>query len=189
MKKVVISLLLIGLISCCVYAFTLWNNYIKVPFDEFERDANLAIPLLEQMDDTTLSQFPVPTQASKKKTSYSNANTAKAHNYPYPRYGNELSVMYNYSGSKEDIIEHYKQILIQDGWDKQETASQATSLYYRKGTACFRLSIDSETYTIDIRHDFWKQDFSPKPLPNFPGTDLTIWDVMLLGEAAVYTCP
>lgn len=166
----------------------LWVNYIA-PFNEFEREANLAIPLLVQMDDATLLQFTAPAQTHEIERYYSNANTAITNN-GYPRYGNSLSVTYKFGGSKEDIIKHYKQMLIQYGWNKRGTEPEITDLYYLKDTACFSLiMIDSDAYRIFIRHDFWKQEFSPKPSPNFPGTDLPLWNVMTLGETTVYTCP
>lgn len=187
MKKNVTIFFLLGLLSCCIAAFILWRAYSKYigdPYDEFTRDADLAVPLLIQMDEDTLSQFAPPPQAHEKKHSYSNG--AK----PYPVYGNKLVINYRYMmSSKEDIIVHYKKLLTQYGWNNQGTGPETLGLYYIKDTACFDLSLDTKTYTIEIWHDFWKQEFSPKPVPDFPGTEMPLWDFLTFGESRVYTCP
>lgn len=189
MKKNITIFFLLGLLSCCMAAFILWRAYSKYigdPYDDFTRDANLAVPLLIQMDEDTHSQFPVPPQAREKKHSYS--NEIDKPNLPVIIYGNMLEVKYKYTGNSEDILAYYKELLTQQGWNEQETS--ATGLFYIKETACFELSVGTSSYTIEIRHDFWKQDFGPKPGPYFPGTKILLWNLLIPEDyIPIYTCP
>jgi hypothetical protein len=188
MKKNITIFFMIGLLSCFVAAFILWrvySKYIGDPYNEFTRDADLAVPLLIQMDEDTLSQFAAPMQAHEKERSYSN-NVKKP---PYPIYGNMLVITYKYNGSREDIILYYKRLLTQYGWSKRGTDPETSNLYYINETACFDLWVRSDEYIIKVWHNLWNQEFGPKSVPDFPGTNLPIWNVLTLGEATVYTCP
>lgn len=188
MKKNITIFFMIGLLTCFVVAFILWHAYSKYigdPYDEFTRNADLAVPLLIQMDEDTLSQFVAPMQAHEKERSYSN-NAKKP---PYPIYGNMLVITYKYNGSREDIILYYKRLLTQYGWSKRGTDPETSTLSYINETACFDLWVRSDEYIIKVWHDLWNQEFSPKSAPDFPGTNLPVWNVMTLGEASVYTCP
>lgn len=185
LKSLIIVTGMLG--SICLFFCFLFLAYEKwtSPIDEFDKQADEARPQLRELDRNTLATFPHPhgvTQASWENLCGRNGCA------PYRIYGSKLTVTYDYNDVKPKTIgEYYYRLLADEGWQeifKSETGRTST---WFKDFACFELSFGTEGYAVEIWHDFWKQDFSPTPLPVYFRNTEGIPSLYI--ESAVITCP
>lgn len=97
-------------------------------------------------------------------------------------HGRYLRTEYNISQTQPNIVlDHYKKFFLSNGW-KETIAYEGFSSYFR-GTSCVNLYFYGDNYTLNIWHDFWKQDFSP----HNPNTWLLKF--IEFGESSFAVCP
>lgn len=147
------GLLKILLIPCTVgLAFVVLNLYVSLSYFQYlERDKAVR-PLFIQLNLDVLDQISAPdgVMEIERVSSYG--------------HGSVLGVKYKLQNiSIEAVVSHYDLLLVSMGWQKSETHIKT----YVKGTSCFTVDYYamSDQYRILIKHDYFKQDFTPKMPP------------------------
>ncbi len=181
-------LILVGMLcSICLFLLFLFFAFEKwtSPINEFDRQADNARPQFRELEKNTLATFPPPSGVKQASWEHLCKKNGCA---PYRIYGSKLIVTYDYNGVKPNTIgEHYYRLLMDEGWQEIFRSETGKTSTWFKDFACFELSLGAEGYAVEIWHDFWKQDFSPTPLPVYFRNTEGIPSLYI--ESGVITCP
>jgi hypothetical protein len=175
-SKMKASSCMLWLLASPVLAFLL---LFGLPLMVFRSEVNYASSEFDQLSDQILNELPPPDGVELD------------HLDRFGTTGRLLVAYYNLHGENTGSIDdYYDHLLNKNGWK----IYPEHNFYYRK-FSCVRFSyMASSTYEIEIWHDFWKQPFSPGPVPfwwklgPFNKNELGIGE-WSYGEGSIYHCP
>jgi len=137
-----------------------YQTEIVKPYENFISEEKKTVSLFDTLNENIYQSLPALPPNSSLQTKMSTGIIA-----PLYEHGRWLRMEVSTDQTEEFILEYYTSFLLNAGWLENKDFHTFDNVLFYKETSCIEVTPPSDLYphySIEIWHDYRKQNFSPK---------------------------